>query len=384
MWSPPPNPPLLNAAHYYAVMGATVRWSEALAWRMRRQFMAGTGAPTAEDIVGRLVAVPSWSGDADVVVGVRLADPQPRAVADAFSDGLLIKTFAFRGSMNYFTPQDAGIYLALRAGARQWERKSWREFYRLNPAAWLGFRETVRDALASGPLTQRELADVVVRDARFAHLHAALTDKSCTLLKPLAWQGDLSLALPRDGGLTLQSPTAVSGWSGIPELEDAGPQAIRAYLAAYGPASAEHLQYWLGEGLSAGRNRIAGWISRMLADEIVTVNVDGDELLVLAEDADELMSQRASPMVRLLPGLDPWILGPGTADQRVVPSDRRTEITRGANPVIVDGRVAGTWKIIKNVLTVSTHAGALSRDGLDAERARLAKVLGRELDLDGG
>lgn len=92
MWSPPPNPPLLNAAHYYAVMGATVRWSEALAWRMRRQFMAGTGAPTAEDIVGRLVAVPSWSGDADVVVGVRLADPQPRAVADAFSDGLLIKT----------------------------------------------------------------------------------------------------------------------------------------------------------------------------------------------------------------------------------------------------------------------------------------------------
>ena len=89
-------------------------------------------------------------------------------------------------------------------------------------------------------------------------------------------------------------------------------------------------------------------------------------------------------MVRLLPGLDPWILGPGTADQRVVPSDRRTEITRGANPVIVDGRVAGTWKIVKNVLTVSTHAGALSRDGLDAERARLAKVLGRELDLDGG
>ncbi len=286
--------------------------------------------------------------------------------------------------MNYFTPQDAGTYLALRAGTRQWERKSWREFYRLDPAAWLVFRETVRDALTAGPLTQRELADVVVRDARFTHLHAALTDKSCTLLKPLAWQGDLSLAPSRDGALTLQSPTAVSGWSGIPDLEDAGPQAIRAYLSAYGPASAEHLQYWLGEGLSAGRRRIAGWISRMLPDEIVTVNVDGDELLFLAEYVDDLTSQRASPVVRLLPGLDPWILGPGTSDQQIVPSDRRTEITRGANPVLVDGRVAGTWKIIKNVLTVSNLAGELSDDDLDAERARLAQILGRELDLDAG
>lgn len=350
---------------------------------MRRQFLTGTGAPTAEDVVGRLVAVPSWSGDADVAVGLRLAHTPSRAVTHAFLDGLLIKTFAFRGSMNYFTPQDAGIYLALRASTRQWERKSWCEFYRLDPAAWLAFRETVRDALTSGPLTQRELADVVARDARFTHLHAALTDKSCTLLKPLAWQGELSLAPAQDGAMTLQSPTAVSGWSGIPELEDAGPQAIRAYLSAYGPASAEHLQYWLSEGLSAGRRRIAVWISRMLADEIVTVNVDGDELLVLVEHVDELTSERASPVVRLLPGLDPWILGPGTADRQIVPADRRTEITRGANPVLVDGRVAGTWKIMKNVLTVSTSAGVLSHEDLDAERARLAQVLGRELDLDG-
>ena len=143
----------MGAAHYDAVMGATLRWSEALAWRMARQFLTGPGAPTAEDVVGRLVAVPSWSGDADVAVGLRLAHPQPRAVADAFSDGLLIKTFAFRGSMNYFRPQDAGIYLALRAATRQSERKRWREFYRLDSAAWPVFRETVRDALTAGPLT---------------------------------------------------------------------------------------------------------------------------------------------------------------------------------------------------------------------------------------
>lgn len=361
-------------------MGAALGWGEALAWRMRRQFLTGTGAPTAEDVVRRLVAVPSWSGDADVAVGLRLAHVRPHAIADAFTEGLLIKTFAFRGSMNYFTPQDAGTYLALRAATRQWERKSWCEFYRLDPAAWPALRETVRDALTSGPLTQRELADVVVHDARFSHLYAALTDKSCTLLKPLAWQGDLSIAPSRDGALTLQSPTAVSGWSGIPELEDAGPRAIRAYLSGYGPASVAHLQYWLGEGLSAGRTRITSWIRSMLADEIATVNVDGDELLCLAEHVDELTSQRVSPIVRLLTGLDPWILGPGTADQQVVPADRRSEITRGANPVLVDGRVAGTWKFSSNVLT----AGAIPREDLDVERAKLAQVLGRDIDLNDG
>ncbi len=148
--------------------------------------------------------------------------------------------------MNYLLPEDAGTYLALRAVGRQWELNSWREFYRLEPADWTVLRTVVRDALSSGPLSQRELADAVVRDARFSHLTGALTDKSCTFLKPFAWQGDLSLAPPRDGALMLQSPVLALGWSGIPEVEDAGPRAVRAYLSAYGPATVGHLQYWLG------------------------------------------------------------------------------------------------------------------------------------------
>src|SRR5690349_14469231 len=101
-------------------MSAAIGWHQVLAWRMRRQFLTGEGAASVEEVVRRLIAVPSWSGDAELAVGLRLRHPQPGAVAAAFEQGRLIKTFAFRGSMNYLAPEDAGTSLALRAAGRQW------------------------------------------------------------------------------------------------------------------------------------------------------------------------------------------------------------------------------------------------------------------------
>ncbi|MDQ1614880.1 MAG: hypothetical protein QOJ60_819, partial [Actinomycetota bacterium] len=43
----------------------------------------------------------------------------------------MIKAFAFRGSMHYLSPEDGGIYLALRSAGRQWELPGWVEYYRL-------------------------------------------------------------------------------------------------------------------------------------------------------------------------------------------------------------------------------------------------------------
>ncbi len=88
-------------------------------------------------------------------------------------------------------------------------------------------------------------------------------------------------------------------------------------------------------------------------------------------------------VVHLLPGLDPWVLGAGTADVNVVPPGRRGEITRGANLVLHDGRVIGTWKITKDLLAVRTFGGPLPRDILEIARTRLSEVLGREIDFDG-
>ena len=114
------------------------------------------------------------------------------------------------------------------------------------------------------------------------------------------------------------------------------------------------------------------------------VEVDGEELLVCSDDADELASTTASPTVRLLPAADPWVMGPGTADPHVVPPARRQLVTRGANLALSDGVVAGTWTRKARTLTVAwfSEADPPDHDLLRAEAARLAAVLGTGLDLE--
>ena len=55
------------------------------------------------------------------------------------------------------------------------------------------------------------------------------------------------------------------------------------------------MQYYLGAGLSAGRKAVRGWLDD-LSDRLVTVAIDGEELLVLADDVDELTSTAVSPI----------------------------------------------------------------------------------------
>ena len=359
-------------------MRATV--DSALAWRMRRHFLGAERASSVEEVVGRLVAVPSWSGDAELAVGLRLERPEPGAVATAFEQGRLIRTFAFRGGMNYFTPADAGVHSALRTIGRQWELSSWREHYGLEPEDWPNLRAAVRDAVAGGGLTPQELAATVAAQPRFAHLAAALT--SFTFLKPFAWQGDLSLGPSRDGEVVLQSLAHAPGWAGIPPVDEAGPRAIEGYLSAYGPATEANLHYWLGEGLSAGKKNITRWIGELRRDRVVALQVDGVDTLCLAEHADEIAQTTPSDEVQLLPGHDQWVLGPGTADTRVVPSAHRAAVTRGANLVIAGGRVAGAWKLTKDAVVVTTFDGrALPVTELTTAVDRIATVLDRPLTV---
>ena len=71
--------------------------------------------------------------------------------------------------------------------------------------------------------------------------------------------------------------------------------------------------------------------------------VDGRDALVLREDLDDLLATELTDAVRLLPGHDQWVLGPGTADRDVVPERWRPAATRGTPLVVVGGVVAGTW-----------------------------------------
>lgn len=362
-------------------MIVSLSWSVALAWRMRRQLLDPVGSESVADVVRRLGVVPAQpDAAAELAVRVRRQRSRSGEVARALAQGRIIKTFAFRGATHLMTPEDGGVYLALRAASRMWELPSWQSYYGLAPSDWPLLREVVRDALVDGPITRDELAAAVTAQRTFRHLGFAFADGAGTLLKPLAWQGVMSFGPPRNGRATFQGLDPNPRWAGVPDLDDAGMRAVDAYFRAYGPATPDHVHYWLGEGLGAGRKRIQRWIASF-GDRLATVDMDGEPAFVMRADLEELVATPVTAAVRLLPGYDQWVLGPGTADAHVVPPARRRLVSSGANLVIVGGVVSGTWSLTDDQVIVAwfPEAGPPRREALAAEVARLATILDRPL-----
>ena len=361
---------------------ASVTWPQALAWRMERQFLDPIGSGSVADVVRRLGAVLSMDESlAELAVGTRRTTSRTGDLAAALADGAVIKAFAYRGSMHYLSPEDGGIYLAIRSAGRQWELPSWVEYYRLAPSDWPDFRAAVRAALSDGPLTVPELGQALARHRAYRHLKPVFDEGAGTLIKPLSWHGDLSLGPPRDGRRTVQRLDDNPRWGGIPDLDDAGPRAITAYFRTYGPATLENLHYWLGNGLSAGRKRLESWFAA-LGDRLVAVDVGGTVAYAAREDVDALLATGPSDAVRFLPGHDQWVMGPGTKDTQVTPSARREAMTRKANPVIRAGVVCGTWVRKGDELTVTWLDGsAPPTQAIEREADRLADILDQDLRL---
>jgi hypothetical protein len=367
-----------------SLRGVAITWAQALAWRARRHLLDPVGDDPAEAVVARLGAVPAGSDDAaELAVRVRQRASEPGEVARAVADGRLVRTYAFRGATHLLAPEDGGAYLALRRAGRMWERASWQEYYRLTPADWPDLRAVVRDALADGPLTRAELGAAVAEHGRFAHLRPSFGDGTDTLLKPLAWFGDMSFAPAGDGRTAFQRLDTNPRWVDWPDLDAAGRHAIVAYLRTYGPATQDRVHYWLGQGLGAGRGRLNRWLADLRGEALAEVEVEGETALVLREDADELDATAASTAVRLLPAFDQWLLGPGTSDEHVVPPAHRAVVSRGAAVVTVGGVVAGTWTATPDELRVSWFDDdpAAPHDALAAAAARLGSLLDRDLRL---
>lgn len=360
-----------------------VTWATALAWRLRRHLIDPAGTGSVADVVRRLGGVPAWpDAAAELAIAARRAGGRAGDAAQALAAREVVKVFAFRGATHLMTPQDAGAYLALRASSRMWERASWQEYYGLAPSDWPRLRQYVRDALAEQPLTRSELIAALNRSGRYRHLGAILQEGNDTLLKPLTWLGDVGLGPGRDGELTLLRLADVPGWAGVPDPDDAGPAVIRAYFRTHGPAAPERVHDWLGKGLGAKRRDLTRWL-RQLDDELEPLTVEGDPVLVLHDDADELRATPPSTSVRLLPARDPWVMAPGTSDARVVPPGRRQAVSRSANLVVRGGVLCGTWTLRADRVDVGWFAesGPPPTAELEAAAETLAASLGRPLAL---
>jgi hypothetical protein len=150
----------------------------------------------------------------------------------------------------------------------------------------------------------------------------------------------------------------LSHWLGreLGPPERAGEAMVRRYLAAFGPAASADVRAWCGlTGLPAD---IAA-----IRDELVSFRDErGRELLDLP-DAPRPDADTPAP-VRFLPAFDNAILGYHDRSRIIDDADRWLSVA-GERAVLVDGRVAATWKVTDDTVIVSPLR-KLSRDERDA------------------
>ena len=125
--------------------------------------------------------------------------------------------------------------------------------------------------------------------------------------------------------------------AGLDELEAAGPL-LDQWLRRFGPATETDIRWWFGWTATLTRNALASFDAAEVALE------NGNTAWMHADDTEDL--DPPAPWVRLLPGLDPTVMGWKERDWYLDPSDVGDLFDRfgNAGPTIwADGRVVGAW-----------------------------------------
>ena len=149
---------------------------------------------------------------------------------------------------------------------------------------------------------------------------------------------------------TLYEYAAHADWLPDVDLDSVSPQEARTwlagrYLSAFGPASRDDLQWWLGFSKGEAREAL-----KPLEPSLVEVGIQdfGNGYLMRAEDAQRLkdFGPPNVPCVYLLPSLDPYVMGYRDRDRFLAPEHRTKIFDRAGNAVPTawaNGRIVGAW-----------------------------------------
>jgi hypothetical protein len=161
--------------------------------------------------------------------------------------------------------------------------------------------------------------------------------------------------------------------------KDAVRELAERYIRAYGPVTLDDLVWWSGLRRRELREAVAD-----LGSAIVEVEVEVDDgasgWLAHADDvaARGPGSDESAPSVRLLPELDPYLMGRharhAIIDSALVDyvTDRAGNVT---STVVVDGRVAGVWDVATSPgPAVRLHLFPRARPFLAEAREQAARV----------
>jgi hypothetical protein len=202
------------------------------------------------------------------------------------------------------------------------------------------------------------------------------------VISGLCVRGVLVRARPRGGWRSsLHEYALLRDW--LPDVdlhsltpEQARARLLRSYLAAFGPATFEDMSWW--SGFSKGETRKALASLRGELSEVRIADL-GDGFWILRQDLQYLLSTEAAtgPCIRLLPSLDPYVMGYKHRRRFLTPEHHDQVFDRSGNAfatVWLNGQIIGVWLEVKRGLELLVWHDT-DQEPMIAEAQRLAHFL---------
>jgi winged helix DNA-binding protein len=302
-----------------------------------------------EHLVGLQAQQPN---DPYIGLWTRLDGFRPESLARLISEREAVRTTLMRTTIHLVTARD---WLALYPAMRSVHART---VYSSSPDGRSLEGLDIEELLAAGrklveerPRTRAELGPLL--GERWPGRDTASLARAVNYLLPMAH------VPPRgiwgSGGRT--TLTTVEAWLGrSPDPEASADAVVLRYLAAFGPATTADIRTW------SGMSGVAEVVERLRQTLRVFRDERGRELFDLPAAPRPDPDTPAPP--RFLPEYDNVLLS--HADRtRIISNEHRKRLTtnngRSAGTVLVDGFVAGTWRIKRDVGTATLSVATLKR-----------------------
>ena len=249
----------------------------------------------------------------------------------------------------------------------------------------IGLESATMDALVErGEAYGTELGACVAGLGQQIEIAGGQQSMTTRVLFILAAEGRIVRGRPKGSWISSQyrwspAPKPPATTEELPTAE-AQAQLVRAYLASYGPTTAADVRWWTGW--------TAGVTKRALAQlATLEVAIDQGSAFVLADDDPSADPAPPPPRARLLPALDPTVMG-WTGRAFYLDPEHRDHtreaalFDRSGNPgptVWWDGQIVGGWAQRKDgeiAFRLLTDIGKEGAEDVESEAARTAEFFG--------
>lgn len=339
---------------------------------LRKNYLAGKPADELLSLVQRLIGLPAEPAHTPFLAAhARLPHFNPVHLNTAlYQTGDLLKNILMRSASYIVVAERYPIWHAATARQRNQDSNSEFRLWGLDPAevdqlerailnleGWPATAEAIFSQLP--PPLVRQLSQTS-RGGR-----ATTTSNVALVLRWLVAKGLLAARPVLNKNLTDLNNQIVYApltfWYpdldlfAVPNEAEAQAELVRAYLAAFGPASEADISFWTGFGKSETARAVA-----TLASQTTLALVEGipGMLLLLKEQVETLQATPAptEPVINILPADDPFTTAHRASRSRYFSDQKLQRLifdsTGAAQPtIVINGQIVGTWRLAENQIT---------------------------------